>query len=198
MPLGVLAALKRGTWIDYLASTGAILGISVPVFVWGILLLLVFSLDWPIFPSSGGGQHAAGDAASTGSALDRDRASADRAGLADQPGQRAPGACPTTTFGRRAPRASPSWRSSRTHVLRNALIPILTVIGLNVGTLLSGAVIAETVFTARASGGLALEAILARDYPVIQGVVIVSVVAVVLINLLVDLLYGVVDPRVRA
>ena len=83
------------------------------------------------------------------------------------------------------------------HVLRNAIIPILTVIGLNVGTLLSGAVVAETVFTRPGLGRLALEAILARDYPVIQGVVLVSSFAVLLLNLLVDLLYGVADPRVR-
>jgi ABC-type dipeptide/oligopeptide/nickel transport system permease component len=91
----------------------------------------------------------------------------------------------------------PEWGVLSTHVLRNALIPILTVIGLNVGTLLSGAVIAETVFSRPGIGRVALEAIQARDYPVIQGVVIVSVIAVVLINLVVDLLYGVVDPRVR-
>ena len=84
------------------------------------------------------------------------------------------------------------------HVLRNAIIPILTVIGLNVGTLLSGAVVAETVFTRPGIGRLALEAILARDYPVIQGVVLISSFAVLLLNLLIDLLYGVADPRVRA
>ena len=83
-------------------------------------------------------------------------------------------------------------------MLRNAIIPILTVIGLNVGTLLSGAVVAETVFTRPGIGRLALDAILARDYPVIQGVVLVSSFAVLLLNLAVDLLYGLADPRVRA
>ena len=84
------------------------------------------------------------------------------------------------------------------HVLRNAIIPILTVIGLNVGTLLSGAIVVETVFTRPGIGRLALDAILARDYPVIQGVVLVSSFAVLLLNLAVDLLYGLADPRVRA
>jgi ABC-type dipeptide/oligopeptide/nickel transport system permease component len=84
------------------------------------------------------------------------------------------------------------------HALRNALIPILTVIGLNVGTLLGGAVVAETVFTRPGLGRLILDAINARDYPVIQGVMIVSVVLVVLLNLLTDLLYSAADPRVRA
>jgi ABC-type dipeptide/oligopeptide/nickel transport system permease component len=84
------------------------------------------------------------------------------------------------------------------HALRNALIPVLTVIGLNAGTLLGGAVVAETVFTRPGLGRLILDAINARDYPVIQGVMIVSVVLVVLLNLVTDVLYTVADPRVRA
>ena len=197
VPLGVLAALKRGSWIDYLASTGAILGISVPVFVWGILLLLVFSLAWPIFPSSGGGstplemlQALVLPSVTTGLLLTGLVSRISRASVLQVLSQ---------DYVRTArAKGVPEWTVLSTHVLRNALIPILTVIGLNVGTLLSGAVIAETVFSRPGIGRVALEAILARDYPVIQGVVIVSVVAVVLINLLVDLLYGAVDPRVRA
>src|SRR6266540_4293654 len=84
------------------------------------------------------------------------------------------------------------------HALRNGLIPVLTVIGLNLGTLLGGAVVAETVFTRPGLGRLMLDAISARDYPVIQGVVVVSVLFVVVLNLLVDVLYSAVDPRVRA
>jgi ABC-type dipeptide/oligopeptide/nickel transport system permease component len=197
VPLGVLAALKRGTWIDYLASTGAILGISVPVFVWGILLLLAFSLQWPIFPSSGGGatplevlRALVLPSLATGLLLTGLVSRISRASVLQVLAQ---------DYVRTArAKGLPEWTIISTHVLRNALIPILTVIGLNVGTLLSGAVIAETVFSRPGIGRVALEAILARDYPVIQGVVIVSVVAVVLINLLVDLLYGLVDPRVRA
>jgi ABC-type dipeptide/oligopeptide/nickel transport system permease component len=197
VPLGVLAALKRGTWIDYLASTGAILGISVPVFVWGVLLLLAFSLAWPIFPSSGGGttplemlRALVLPSITTGLLLTGLVSRISRASVLQVLSQ---------DYVRTArAKGLQDWRVYSAHVLRNALIPILTVIGLNVGTLLSGAVIAETVFSRPGIGRVALEAILARDYPVIQGVVIVSVVAVVLINLLVDLLYGVVDPRVRA
>ena len=84
------------------------------------------------------------------------------------------------------------------HALRNALIPVLTVIGLNAGTLLGGAVVAETVFTRPGLGRLILDAINARDYPVIQGVMIVSVILVVVLNLMTDVLYTVADPRVRA
>ena len=196
VPLGVLAALKRGTWIDYLASTGAILGISVPVFVWGVLLLLAFSLEWPIFPSSGGGttplevlRALVLPSIATGLLLTGLVSRISRASVLQVLSQ---------DYVRTArAKGLPEWDVLSTHVLKNSLIPILTVIGLNVGTLLSGAVVAETVFSRPGIGRVALEAILARDYPVIQGVVIVSVVAVVLINLLVDLLYGVVDPRVR-
>jgi len=196
VPLGVLAALKRGTWIDYLASTGAILGISVPVFVWGVLLLLAFSLEWPLFPSSGAGATAPEvlralvlPSIATGLLLTGLVSRISRASVLQVLSQ---------DYVRTArAKGLPEWGVISTHVLKNALIPILTVVGLNVGTLLSGAVIAETVFSRPGIGRVALEAILARDYPVIQGVVIVSVVAVVLINLLVDLLYGVVDPRVR-
>ncbi|HZO30516.1 MAG TPA: ABC transporter permease [Chloroflexota bacterium] len=196
VPLGVLAALKRGTWIDYLASTGAILGISVPVFVWGVLLLLAFSLEWPLFPSSGGGNTPLEalralvlPSIATGLLLTGLVSRISRASVLQVLSQ---------DYVRTArAKGVPEWGVLSTHVLKNALIPILTVIGLNVGTLLSGAVVAETVFSRPGIGRVALEAILARDYPVIQGVVIVSVIAVVLINLLVDLLYGVVDPRVR-
>jgi peptide/nickel transport system permease protein len=84
------------------------------------------------------------------------------------------------------------------HALRNALIPVITVAGLNFGTLLGGAVVVETVFTRPGLGRLILDAINARDYPVIQGVLIISVVLVVVLNLVTDLLYTVADPRVRA
>jgi peptide/nickel transport system permease protein len=196
VPLGVLAALRRGTWVDYLASTGAILGISVPVFVWGVLLLLAFSLEWPLFPSSGGGNTPLEmlralvlPSIATGLLLTGLVSRISRASVLQVLSQ---------DYVRTArAKGVPEWGVLSTHVLRNALIPILTVIGLNVGTLLSGAVIAETVFSRPGIGRVALEAILARDYPVIQGVVIVSVIVVVSINLLVDLLYGVIDPRVR-
>lgn len=196
VPLGVLAALKRRTWLDYLASIGALLGISIPVFVWGVLLLLAFSLQWPIFPSAGAGD-TPGDIArslilpaiATGffqvGLIARITRSSLLSVLANDYVRtaRAKGLAPAAVIGG--------------HALRNALIPVLTVIGLNAGTLLGGAVVAETVFTRPGLGRLILDAINARDYPVIQGVMIVSVVVVVLLNLITDVLYGVADPRVR-
>ena len=197
VPLGAVAALRRGTWLDYAASVGALLGVSVPVFVWGLVLLLAFSLHWRVFPTSGAGT-TLGEmlralvlpAVATGFFLAGVVSRITRASILQMLGQdfartaRAKGLGERAVVGR--------------HVLRNAIIPVLTVIGLNVGTLLSGAVVAETVFTRPGIGRLALDAILARDYPVIQGVVLISSFAVLLLNLVVDLLYGLADPRVRA
>lgn len=197
VPLGAAAALRRGTWLDYAASVGALLGVSVPVFVWGLVLLLAFSLHWRWFPTAGAGT-TPGDvlralvlpSIATGFFLAGVVSRITRASILQMLGQdfartaRAKGLGESSVVGR--------------HVLRNAIIPILTVIGLNIGTLLSGAIVAETVFTRPGMGRLALDAILARDYPVIQGVILVSSFAVLLLNLVVDLLYGLADPRVRA
>lgn len=197
VPLGILAALKRRTWLDYLASVGALLGVSVPVFVWGVLLLLVFTLQWPILPSAGAGDNPLDvlkslilPSVATGFFQVGLVARITRSSLLSVLNNdyvrtaRAKGLAPTAVVGK--------------HALRNALIPVITVIGLNAGTLLGGAVVAETVFTRPGLGRLILDAINARDYPVIQGVMIVSVILVVLLNLLTDVLYTVADPRVRA
>jgi ABC-type dipeptide/oligopeptide/nickel transport system permease component len=196
VPLGVVAALNRRTWLDYVASVGALLGISIPVFVWGVLLLLVFTLQWPILPSAGAGDNPVEVARAlvlpsiaTGffqvGLVARITRSTLLSVLANDYVRtaRAKGLAPPAVIGN--------------HALRNALIPVLTVIGLNIGTLLGGAVVAEAVFTRPGLGRLALDAINARDYPVIQGVMILSVVLVVLLNLITDLLYTVADPRVR-
>jgi ABC-type dipeptide/oligopeptide/nickel transport system permease component len=197
VPLGVLAALKRRTWLDYLASIGALLGISIPVFVWGVLLLLAFSLQWPVLPSAGAGDNPVDvmrslimPSIATGFFQVGLVARITRSSLLSVLTNdyvrtaRAKGLAPQAVVGG--------------HALRNALIPVLTVIGLNAGTLLGGAVVAETVFTRPGLGRLILDAIGARDYPVIQGVMIVSVVLVVLLNLVTDVLYTAADPRVRA
>jgi peptide/nickel transport system permease protein len=197
VPLGLLAALKRRTWLDYLASVGALLGISIPVFVWGMLLLLAFSLQWPILPSAGAGDTPLDvvrslimPALATGFFQVGLVARITRSSLLSVLAYdyvrtaRAKGLGPSAVV--------------VGHALRNALIPVLTVIGLNAGTLLGGAVVAETVFTRPGLGRLILDAINARDYPVIQGVMIVSVVLVVLLNVATDMLYTAADPRVRA
>jgi ABC-type dipeptide/oligopeptide/nickel transport system permease component len=196
VPLGVAAALRRRTWLDYLASVGALLGISIPVFVWGVLLLLAFSLQWPLLPSAGAGNDPLGvlrslilPSLATGFFQVGLVARITRSSLLSVLSNdyvrtaRAKGLGPAAVIG--------------SHALRNALIPVLTVIGLNAGTLLGGALVAETVFTRPGLGRLILDAIAARDYPVIQGVMILSVVLVMLLNLVTDLLYTAADPRVR-
>ncbi|MBV9172142.1 MAG: ABC transporter permease [Chloroflexi bacterium] len=196
VPLGIVAALKRTTWLDYLASVGALLGVSIPVFVWGVLLLLAFSLTIPLFPSAGAGDDPATalralilPSIATGffslGLITRITRSSLLSVLSNDYVRtaRSKGLAPAAVIG--------------SHAMRNALIPVLTVIGLNAGTLLGGAVVAETVFTRPGIGRLMLDAIASRDYPVIQGVMIVSVVLVVLLNLGTDLLYSVADPRVR-
>ncbi len=197
VPLGIVAALRRGSWADYVASVGALLGISIPVFVWGVLLLLTFSLQWPLLPSAGAGadpwevvRALILPSLATGFFQVGLVARITRSSLLSVLAHdyvrtaRAKGLGPQAVIGN--------------HALRNGLIPVLTVIGLNLGTLLGGAVVAETVFTRPGLGRLMLDAISARDYPVIQGVVVVSVLFVVVLNLLVDVLYSAVDPRVRA
>jgi ABC-type dipeptide/oligopeptide/nickel transport system permease component len=197
VPLGVLAALRRATWVDYLASVGALLGISVPVFVWGLVLLLIFTLQWPLLPSAGAG--ATPVEALRALVLPSIATGLFQVGLVARITRSSLLAVLTQDYIRTATaKGLQRLTVLNRHALRNALIPVLTVIGLNIGTLLGGAVVAETVFTRPGLGRLVLDAILARDYPVIQGVMIVSVVLVVLLNLLTDLLYGAADPRVRA
>src|SRR5258707_2414659 len=193
VPLGVIAALKRRTWLDYLASVGALLGISIPVFVWGGLLPLAFSLQLPILPSAGAGDTPIDVVRSlilpsiaTGffqvGLVARITRSSLLSVLANDYVRtaRAKGLAPATVIAG--------------HALRNALIPVLTVIGLNAGTLLGGAVVAETVFTRPGLGRLILDAIAARDYPVIQGVMIISVGLVGELNLVSEGLYTESDP----
>jgi ABC-type dipeptide/oligopeptide/nickel transport system permease component len=196
VPLGILAALKRRTWLDYSASVGALLGISIPVFVWGVLLLLVFSLQWPILPSAGAGDTPWEVARSL--VLPAIATGFFQVGLIARVTRSSLLSVVSNEYVRtaRAKGLAPA-QVLVGHALRNALIPVITVIGLNAGTLLGGAVVAETVFTRPGLGRLILDAINARDYPVIQGVMIVSVVLVVLLNLLTDLLYGIADPRVH-
>ena len=196
IPIGVIAALRRGRWVDYLATGGVLLGISLPAFVPALLLLVAFTLVWPILPSAGAGSSPAEvgralvlPAIATGLGTAGIVARITRASLLSVFAQdyvrtaRAKGLRKLTVLDR--------------HALKNALIPVLTVVGLNVSLLLGGVVVTETVFTRPGLGRLLLDAINARDYVVIEGVMVVSVVIVLVLNLAVDALYGLLDPRVR-
>jgi peptide/nickel transport system permease protein len=196
VPLGVVAALKRRTWLDYLASIGALLGISIPVFVWGVLLLLAFSLQWPILPSAGAGDTPVDvirslilPSIATGffqvGLVARITRSSLLSVLANDYVRtaRAKGLTETVVLVR--------------HVLRNASVPIATVVGLGIALLIGGVVVTESVYSIPGLGRLVVDAVLARDYPTIQAVVLVFSVVYVVINLLVDLTYTVLDPRIR-
>ncbi len=169
----------------------------MPVFVWGVLLLLAFTLQWPLLPSAGAGSNPLEVARAL--ILPSIATGFFQVGLVARITRSSLLSILANDYVRtaRAKGLGPP-RVVGDHALRNALIPVLTVIGLNFGTLLGGAVVAETVFTRPGLGRLILDAIASRDYPVIQGVMIVSVVLVVLLNLIVDVLYGVADPRVDA
>jgi ABC-type dipeptide/oligopeptide/nickel transport system permease component len=189
--LGFLAALKRGSTLDGVITTVSVVGISVPVFWSGLLLMLVVSFYLRLLPPSGTGElrflvlpavTLALPAIATLARVTRTTV----IDILDMPFLQAV----------RAKGLSP-WRTNTMHILRNALIPIVTVIGLDFGSYLNGAVLTETIFGWDGIGRYALEGILKRDYPVVMGSIIVGTVVFILINLAVDIVYHWLDPRVR-
>jgi ABC-type dipeptide/oligopeptide/nickel transport system permease component len=196
IPLGMVAALKRGHSADYASSIVSLFGYSIPNFVWAVLFLALLTVDWKLFPSSGTGEGPLGtlDALVLPSIANglfgvAVVARITRSSLLSVLPQdyvrtaRAKGLTPLAVLSR--------------HALKNALIPVITVVGLNFATLLQGAFVVELVFLRPGLGRTIIDAIQARDYPVLQGVLIISVIVVVVVNLMVDLLYTVADPRVR-
>lgn len=197
---GVIAGLRAGGWLDRVASTVAALGIAMPSFWVGMVLVTFFALVNPWFPatayeplSEGFGpwlRHILLPAVALSLAVGAEVARHTRGGVVDvleRPYIRTA----------RSRGASGAWLV-RKHVLRNAAIPVITVIGLQTGRLLGGTVVVEAVFGISGLGSLAIDAVLQRDYPVLQGYVIISALVVVLANLLVDLAYGRINPKVRA
>ncbi len=221
IPAGVLAAVYKNRWVDQLTMTGSLLGVSLPVYWLGLMLIYLFAVNLQWLPASG-------------------RISVD-AGLTFQPLtgfyvldamlQLNGGALvdvlahlvlPAITLGTiplaivaritrsamldalsqdyiRTARAKgvPTWRVVGQHALKNALLPVSTITGLQFGTLLGGAILTETIFAWSGLGSWIYQGILERDYPVVQGGVVFVAIAFVLINLLVDLSYAVIDPRVQ-
>ena len=199
VPLGVLAAWKRGSWIDRFVMGLSVLGFSVPVFVIGYVLMYVFAIGMPWLPVQG--YQPVGDGfggfiqrlilpsfalaiiyvaliaritrASVLEVLNADHVRTARAkGLSEAP-------------------------ALLRHVLRNAAVPIVTVIGFGVALLIGGVVVTESVYSIPGIGRLTVDAVLARDYPTVQAVILLFSLAYVLINLLVDVLYVYLDPRVQ-
>ncbi|MBV9748984.1 MAG: ABC transporter permease [Acetobacteraceae bacterium] len=199
VPLGVVAAWKQGSLLDRLIMLGAVLGFSVPVFVVGYLLAYVFALQLGWLPVQGFVPISRGfwpflrtlilPAVALGGIYVALIARITRAAMLEVLSQ---------DYVRTA-RAKGLGQGSILflHALKNAAVPIVTVVGLGVALLIGGAVVTETVFAIPGLGRLTVDAILRRDYPVIQGVVLLFSLVYVLVNLAVDLLYTVFDPRIR-
>jgi len=191
VPLGVLAATHRGGPIDFLAMGVALVGQSVPNFWLAIMMILLFAVSWGILPTSGRGgiAHVVMPAAAIAINLMALLTRLVRSTMIDMLSE-------DYVRTARAKGLRELFVTSR-HALPNALIPLVTVVGLQFGYILGGAVVIETIFTWPGVGLFTIQAILNRDYPVVQASVFILATAVVLINLTVDLLYVWLDPRIR-
>jgi peptide/nickel transport system permease protein len=190
-PLGVYAATHRNALSDFLIRVGSLLGLSFPNFWLAIMLILIVAVRLRWLPPSGysGPASLILPCVTLGIILASTLVRLVRASLLDTLGQ--PYMRTARAKGLR------EWRVVVRHGLRNALLPVITFVGLQFGALLGGVVVLENVFAWPGLGQLALQAVTYRDYPVVQGVVVVLALGVVVVNLLVDLSYGVLNPRVR-
>jgi peptide/nickel transport system permease protein len=192
IPLGILSALRHRTWVDSLSMMLSLLGVAMPVFWVALLLILVFSINLRWLPATGdtGWQSMILPAVALGlgsagliarlvrsSMLEVLRAEYITTSRAKGLGEGA------VILG---------------HALRNALIPLITVVGLQIGNLLSGAVVIETIFARQGIGSMLIRGIMQKDFPLVQGLILFIAVAYIAINIVIDVLYGVVDPRIRA
>jgi dipeptide transport system permease protein len=219
LPVGVLAAVKRGSVFDHTVMAVSLTGFSMPIFWWGLLLILFFSVQLGLTPVSGRISALYWIDPVTGFMLIDSL-------LADEPGAFVSalrhlilpslvlGTIPLAVIARmtrsstlevlredyvrtaRAKGLGPG-RVIAVHALRNALIPVVTVIGLQVGVLLAGAILTETIFAWPGVGKWLVESIRRRDYPAVQGGILLIATIVIIVNLIVDLLYGIINPRIR-
>ncbi len=189
--LGVIAGINRGTWLDMASMVLALVGWSMPNFWLGIQLLIVFALHLGWFPITGQGglQRLVLPAMTLGLGSAGQLARLSRTEILEQLGREYVVAARAKGLSVRAVVLK--------HVLRNSLIPVITVIGLQFGRLLGGTVIIENVFARQGVGRVAVEALLARDMPVVQGCTLFLAIVFILANMSVDLLYGLIDPRIR-
>ncbi|MEV6233358.1 ABC transporter permease [Saccharopolyspora shandongensis] len=196
---GVLSAVRRGTAVDWLGNGASLFGLSIPNFWLGLMCVLVFAVWLGVLPASGyvpftesplgNLQRLILPAFVLGSGLAAVLMRQMRSSMLDALG---------SDYVRTArAKGAGEWRVVGIHGLRNSLITVLTILGLQLGTLISGAVVTEQIFVLPGFGKLMVDAVFTRDYPVIQAAVLVSATGYILVNLLVDLLYSVVDPRIR-
>jgi len=191
IPAGVLAAYRRGNTADRLVGVFTLFGLAVPNFALGPVLILLFSIELGLLPVSGRGGPAYYilPAATLGAALAAILTRMVRGSMLEEL---------SSDYVRTARAKGLSMRAVLfRHAFRNALIPIITILGLQFGTLLAGTIVTETIFSWPGIGRLTVQAISSRDYPLLQGCILVIAVSYVLVNLLTDMLYAVIDPRVR-
>jgi ABC-type dipeptide/oligopeptide/nickel transport system permease component len=191
VPLGIIAAVFRGRAPDHVAMTMALVGISMPNFWLGPLLAILFAVYLGWLPVSGTGSlaHLVLPAATLGAALSAILARMTRASLLEELRE-------LYVLAARA-RGLSGARAVLRHAFRNSLIPVVTIIGLQFGAVLTGTIITETIFAWPGLGRLLIQAINFRDYPLVQGCILFIAVTYVLMNLLTDLTYGLLDPRIR-
>jgi ABC-type dipeptide/oligopeptide/nickel transport system permease component len=191
IPAGIVSAVRRNSALDYVSTIVALLGQSMPTFWLGIMLILLFSVQWNLLPSSGRGtfSHLILPAVTLGLFTTARIARLTRSGMLEVLNQdyirtaRAKGVNDPPVV----------WK----HALKNAAIPIVTIVGIELGTLLGGSVITETIFAWPGVGRLSVQAIANRDYPVVQAAVFLLSTTFVVVNLAVDVVYTYLDPRIR-
>ena len=219
VPVGVLAAIKRGSWFDQISMTGALVGFSMPIFWWGLLLIIFFSgiLQWtPVsgrislmyfFPPVTGfmliDSLISGQAGAFKSALSHlilpsvVLATIPLAVIARQTRSAMLEVMGEDYVRTARAKGLPARRVIGVHALRNAMIPVITTIGLQIGVLLAGAILTETIFSWPGIGKWMIDSISRRDYPVVQSGLLLIAAIVMIVNLIVDLTYGLINPRIR-
>lgn len=191
VPVGIIAAVNRNTYKDYVSMTGALIGISMPTFWFGLLLIYFFSYKLGWFPISGYGtvKHLVLPVITVGLTDAAVTARMVRSSMLEVIGE---------DYIRTAKAKGLSEKVViYKHALKNALIPVITLLGMRIGWVFGGSVILETVFSIPGIGRLMVDAIFSRDYPVVQGAMLVLAGTVLLGNLLADILYALVDPRIK-
>jgi peptide/nickel transport system permease protein len=191
-PLGIISAIYRNSWIDNVARFFALIGVSMPSFWFGPLLIIAFAINQPWFPVSGrdaGWKSIVLPSLTMGLALAAILTRMIRVSLAEELNQ----LYVTTAIAKGVTRGKAIFR----HALKNALIPVITILALQFGSLLTGAIITEQIFSWPGLGRLLLQSISTRDYPQVQASILVIALTYIMVNFISDLLYGVVDPRIK-
>jgi peptide/nickel transport system permease protein len=191
IPLGVVGALYRGRWLDHVTTTLSLVGIAMPNFWLGPVLAIIFAvwLGWLPVSGTGSWRHLVLPAVTLGAALAAVTARMTRASLVEELGELYVKAARARGLGRT--------RAIIVHAFRNSLIPVVTILGLQLGAVLTGTIVTETIFAWPGVGRLLIQAINFRDYPLVQGCVLLIAVTYVTMNLIVDLVYAWLDPRIR-